>query len=163
MSKYQRWQSKIVVKALKTRRVVIIGGARQCGKTTVAKPMVAPGVTYRTLDDYLLLNIAKTDPQEFVKHSGHLMIIDEVQKAVELLPAIKMRVDEDNRPGQYLLTGSAHIQSLPSVTESLAGRIREVPLRPLSQGEILGHQPNFLDGAFEQKFHQRNNVLITVS
>lgn len=159
MSKYQRWQSKIVVKALKTRRVVIIGGARQCGKTTVAKPMVAPGVTYRTLDDYLLLNIAKTDPQEFVKHSGHLMIIDEVQKAVELLPAIKMRVDEDNRPGQYLLTGSAHIQSLPSVTESLAGRIREVPLRPLSQGEILGHQPNFLDGAFEQKFHQRNNVL----
>ena len=159
MPRYQRWQSKIIAKALKTRRVVIIGGARQSGKTTVSKLLAIPGVTYRTLDDKLWLDIAKTDPQEFVKHTARLMIIDEVQKAVELLPALKMRVDEDNRPGQYLLTGSAHIQSLPSVTESLAGRIREVPLRPLSQGEILGNQPNFLDGAFKQKFHQHKNVL----
>ena len=151
MIRYQRWQSKIVEKALKTRRVVIIGGARQCGKTTVSKLLVTPEITYRTLDDDLWLNTAKTDPQEFVKHTTQLMIIDEVQKAVELLPAIKMRVDEDNRSGQYLLTGSAHIQSLPSVTESLAGRIREVPLRPLAQGELLNHQSTFLENIFSQK------------
>ena len=130
--RYQRWQTNIVLNALKTRRVVIIGGARQCGKTTLSKSLVVSGTTYRTLDDKLLLQAAKIDPQEFVKHRENMMIIDEVQKALELLPAIKMVVDENNRPGQYLLTGSSNIQALPSVTESLAGRIREVPLRPLS-------------------------------
>ena len=138
---------------------MIIGGARQCGKTTLSKSLVVSGTTYRTLDDKLLLQAAKIDPQEFVKHRENMMIIDEVQKALELLPAIKMVVDENNRPGQYLLTGSSNIQALPSVTESLAGRIREVPLRPLSQGEILGHLPNFIDGAFKQQFHLYNNIL----
>lgn len=152
MLHYPRWQTSLVLKALQNRRVVVIGGARQCGKTTLSKSLIAPGIIYRTLDDKLLLQSAKFDPQEFVKHHDHMMIIDEVQKAVELLPAIKMVVDNNNRPGQYLLTGSATIQSLPSVTESLAGRIREVPLRPFSQGEILGHAPNFLENAFQQRF-----------
>lgn len=159
MANYQRWQTSTVLKALKTRRVVIIGGARQGGKTTLSKSLVKPGVIYRTLDDKLLLQAAKNDPQEFVKNRDQMMIIDEVQKAPELLPAIKMIVDENNRVGQYLLTGSANIQSLPSVTESLAGRIREVPLRPLSQGEILGHQPNFLNDAFNHTFQQPQNIL----
>ncbi len=156
MSTYQRWQANVLTNALKTRRVVIVAGARQCGKTTLLKPLATSGadVEYRTLDDKLLLESAKTDPQEFVKHRAQLMIIDEVQKAVELLPAIKMVVDENTRPGQYLLTGSANIQSLPSVTESLAGRIRTIPLRSLSQGEIAGHQPHFLENAFKQVFHQ---------
>ena len=159
MSHYSRWQTNVVLNALKTRRVVIIGGARQCGKTTLSKSFVISGVTYRTLDDKLLLQAAKNDPQEFVKHRDQIMIIDEIQKAPELLPAIKMAVDDNNRPGQYLLTGSANIQSLPGVTESLAGRIREIPLRPLSQGEILGHLPNFLDSAFNQLFHPHSNSL----
>lgn len=160
MQRFLRWQTATVQKALKTRRVVIVGGARQCGKTTLSKSLLMiPNVIYRTLDDKLLLQAATTDPQEFIKHANQLMIIDEVQKAVELLPAIKMAVDENNKPGQYLLTGSAHIQSLPGVTESLAGRIREVPLRPLSQGEIYHHQPNFLENAFKEKFHPSKNAL----
>lgn len=159
MSHYQRWQTQIVLNALETRRVVIIGGARQCGKTTLSKSLVVSGTTYRTLDDKLLLLAAKSDSQEFVRHNDQIMIIDEVQKAPELLPAIKIIVDENNRPGQYLLTSSANIQSLPSVTESLAGRIREVPLRPLAQGEILGSLPNFLDNAFNQIFHQHRDTL----
>ncbi|MCX7125097.1 MAG: DUF4143 domain-containing protein, partial [Gammaproteobacteria bacterium] len=92
--------------------------------------------------------------QSTIIHTSQFMIIDEVQKAVELLPAIKMEVDEDNRPGRFLLTGSANIQSLPSVTESLAGRIRSVPLRPLAQGEILNHLPNFLENCFAQRFRE---------
>src|SRR3990167_10013205 len=131
---YQRWQSSVIINALKTRRVVIIAGARQCGKTTLSKKLVTPEVEYRTLDSKIMLDMAKTDPEEFVKHRSQCMIIDEVQKAVELLPAIKMLVDENTRPGQFLLTGSANIYALPCVTESLAGRIRNIPLRPLSQG-----------------------------
>jgi len=155
MSKYLRWQTAIVENALKTRRVVILAGARQCGKTTLAKTLIPSNGRYCTLDDKLLLQAAKGDPQEFIKKeakSAGLMIIDEVQKALELIPAIKMVVDENTDPGQFLLTGSADIQSLPGVTESLAGRIRKIPLRPLSQGEIAGNLPHFLKDAFEEKF-----------
>ncbi len=157
MQQYIRWQSEIIFKALKTRRVVLLEGARQCGKTTLTKSLLNPDVVYYTLDDKLLLQAAKYDPQSFVKNTNRLMIIDEVQKATELLPAIKMIVDNDQRPGQYLLTGSANIQSLPSVTESLAGRVRSVPLRPLARGEIFNHQPTFLENAFKQCFQKPIN------
>src|SRR5581483_9550802 len=115
-----RWQKSNLEKALKTRRVVLLSGARQCGKTTLVKQFAAQDTEYRTLDKLELRELAKNDPQGFVQHSGKMLIIDEVQRAVELLSAIKVVVDEDNTPGQYLLTGSANIQSLPSVQESLA-------------------------------------------
>ncbi len=155
MKKYSRWQADIIQSALKTRRVVLVAGARQCGKTTLLKAWASSNMLYRTLDDKLLLQAAKMDPHSFIQkydQSSQLIIIDEVQKAAELFPAIKMVVDEDTRPGQFLLTGSANIQSLPGVTESLAGRIRKIPLRPLSQGEIERTSPKFLDQAFGQKF-----------
>jgi len=155
MVQYSRWQAPVITKALKTRRVILIAGARQCGKTTLAKTLVSPSSLYRTLDDKLLLEAAKIDPQAFIKKNNDthsLMIIDEVQKAVDLIPAIKMAVDENTAPGQYLLTGSADLQSLPGVTESLAGRIRKIPLRPLAQGEILGSSPNFLENSFNQNW-----------
>lgn len=152
MTFYPRWQTPNIIKALQTRRVVIVAGARQCGKTSVAKQLRAPNVEYRTLDDRDWRTAATNDPSEFVKHTADLMIIDEIQKAVDLLPAIKICVDNNNRPGQFLLTGSAHIQSLPGVTESLAGRVRSLPLRPLAQGEYLNRQPAFLAAAFTGEF-----------
>lgn len=157
MSTLQRWQFSTIQNALKTRRVAVIAGARQCGKTTLSKLFAEKmSSDYRTLDDKLLLQAAHADPQEFVRHQQHpLMIIDEIQKAPMLLPAIKKCVDEDTRNGQYLLTGSANIQSLPGVSESLAGRIRKIALRPFSQGEINHHQPHFLEDAFDQKFNTK--------
>ncbi|MCY3827093.1 MAG: ATP-binding protein [Candidatus Dadabacteria bacterium] len=149
---YFRWQRDTLKKALETRRVLLLCGARQCGKTTLAKELVSRHIAYRTLDDPAVRQIAETDPRGFVKHSGSTLIIDEVQRAPDLLSAIKIRVDEDTRPGQYLLTGSADIQSSPGVRESLAGRIRKVRLRPLTYGEILGASPDFLDRAFRQDF-----------
>jgi predicted AAA+ superfamily ATPase len=82
-------------------------------------------------------------------------VIDEIQHVPALLLAIKMVVDEDNRKGQYLLTGSANLQSLPGVRESLAGRIRKLRLRPLSQGEILGANPSFIKKAFDASFKEK--------
>ena len=151
---YKRWQRRTIEQALLTRRVALLVGARQCGKTTLAKELIREDVAYRTLDDLSARQIAETDPHGFVKHAGKTLIIDEVQRAPALLSAIKMRVDEDTRPGQYLLTGSADIQSSPGARESLAGRIRKIRLRPLARGEILGVSPDFLDRAFKRDFGQ---------
>lgn len=152
---YPRWQSKSIEKAIKTRRVTVIGGARQCGKTTLAKGLAAKDTTYRTLDDLAIRQLAETDPHGFVSHDDKMMIIDEVQRAPDLLSAIKMVVDENTNPGQFLLTGSADIQSLASVQESLAGRISTVRLRPLTQGELMEVEPTFLTNAFNQNFSRQ--------
>jgi predicted AAA+ superfamily ATPase len=135
-----------------TRRVVLLAGPRQCGKTTLAKQINTAKETYLTLDDRALKEAAQTDPQSFVQHRSQTLIIDEIQRVPDLLPAIKKVVDEDMRPGQYLLTGSAHIQTLPHSQESLAGRMTTVRLRPLAWGEIKGTLPHFLDYAFAGNF-----------
>jgi predicted AAA+ superfamily ATPase len=149
---YGRWQRPLVAHALKQRRVVIISGARQCGKTTLARQLLSNGLAYRTLDDSASLAAAQNDPAGFLKHESGTLVIDEIQKAPALLPAIKHAVDQCNRPGQFLLTGSTDILHLPSVNESLAGRVRNLRLRPLSQGEIHGAAPVFLNRAFRQHF-----------
>ncbi len=132
-----RWQKIGIKSALNTRRTVILSGSRQCGKTTVIKAMADKQTIYRTLDDYTLYESAKNDPQGFIRLQKGTMIIDEVQRVPELITAIKKAVDENTRYGQYLLTGSVNIQTLPTVKESLAGRVKKNRLRPLVQGEIL--------------------------
>jgi predicted AAA+ superfamily ATPase len=147
---YLRWQKESIDHALKTRRVVWLCGPRQSGKTTLIKQYANENTPYRTLDDPGLLKVALQDPLGFVKNPSGMMIIDEVQKAPDLIPSIKMAVDDNNRPGQFLLTGSANFHNLPTVTESLAGRISTIRLRALSQSEILGKQSVFLKKAFNR-------------
>ena len=154
-TEYPRWQAASVADALKNRRIAVITGARQIGKTTLARMIArqagADGM-YRSLDDTALLNAAQLDPKGFVRHDAGTLMIDEIQKAPLLLSEIKQAVDEDTRPGQFLLTGSANIQSLPGVTESLAGRVSHIRLRALTAGEILGAPPVFLERAFAEDF-----------
>ncbi|MEE9392597.1 MAG: ATP-binding protein [Planctomycetota bacterium] len=151
---YERWQRKNLKEALGTWRVVLLTGPRQCGKTTLSRQIASANVEYRTLDDLTTRQAAETDPLGFVTLSSKVktLIIDEVQKAPELLTAVKQVVDQDNRPGQFLLTGSTKIQSLPTARESLAGRIGRVRLRPLTQGELRSRKPDFLDQAFKGEF-----------
>lgn len=149
---YFRWQSSSIEAALKTRRVVYLSGARQGGKSTLTQSMASIDRHYRTLDDLTLKQAAENDPQDFVHHDIQTLIIDEAQRVPLLLPAIKMAVDSDRRPGRFLLTGSVNIQSLPGVQESLAGRITNIRLRPLSQGEITSAEPAFLDRLFDRRF-----------
>ncbi|HCU07164.1 MAG TPA: hypothetical protein DIC42_06285 [Holosporales bacterium] len=146
---YKRWQQARIEDALNTRRVLLLSGPRQCGKTTLVESYEKQDTIYRTLDDLSLLAAAKMDPHGFVTHDNELMIIDEIQRCPELLQAIKMDVDKNKAMGRFLLTGSANIQSLPSVKESLAGRVRHLRLRPLVQGEIEEYASNFLSLLFD--------------
>ena len=152
MDSYKRWFVDILKQSLNMRRVTVISGARQCGKTTLAKQIISEKIVYRTLDDVTLLKAAQNDPQSFVETSADTLIIDEIQKVPSLLPSIKQIVDQNNRMGQFLLTGSADIRKLPQVSESLAGRIRNLHLRTLSYGEILGNQPRFIERLFNRDF-----------
>ncbi|MBI3441788.1 MAG: ATP-binding protein [Proteobacteria bacterium] len=162
---YPRWQKQALNEALVSRRIVLLTGPRQCGKTTLAKQLVSKTVEYRTLDDATLRQAAENDPQGFVEsgRKNGTLIIDEVQRVPDILTAVKKVVDQNNRPGQYLLTGSANVQSLPTVQESLAGRVAKIRLRPLSQGEISRREPRFLDRAFSRDFrseqHTRKDIV----
>ena len=150
---YSRWVIDSVKEALGIFRVVAIYGARQCGKTTLARQLAIPGSEIRSLDNSAMCRVANEDPAGFIsKKKSHLLIIDEVQKAPVLFPEIKLVVDENTEKGQYLLTGSANIRELPSVTESLAGRMGTIRLRPLAHGEIAGNEPTFLKRAFAGDF-----------
>ena len=147
---YTRWSIRSILHALSIRRVVLLEGPRQCGKTTLSQHLDINAI-YRTLDDEIFLQAALDDPGGFIKHGDELMIIDEIQRAPRLLLAIKKEVDEVQVYGRFLLTGSANIWTLPSVTESLAGRIRKIRLRPLAIGEIQGKTPDFLTNVFAGK------------
>ncbi|MBK9072332.1 MAG: ATP-binding protein [Myxococcales bacterium] len=126
-----------IERALSDTRVVLLNGARQTGKSTLAQQLARTGGgRYVTLDDPSTLDLARTDPGALCTGSDKLTIIDEVQLAPELFPAIKRAVDKRNRPGQFLLTGSANVFLLPRLSESLAGRMEIIPLHPMSQAEL---------------------------
>ena len=132
---FHRFAAARVTAALKDTPVVMVTGPRQCGKTTLVRDLVAGARAYRTLDDETALAGARQDATGFVRGLDR-STIDEVQRAPDLLRAIKQSVDQDRRPGRFLLTGSANVLTLPTVSESLAGRMEIVTLLPL-HGPIL--------------------------
>lgn len=131
-------------------RVVLVNGPRQAGKTTLARLLhQRRGGTYVSLDDPDVLNVALDDPYGFVTGFDTPLVIDEVQRAGDpLIRALKIAVDRDPTPGRYLLTGSSRFLTVPTITESLAGRVRLIDLWPLSQGELRGARETFLDRLF---------------
>jgi predicted AAA+ superfamily ATPase len=144
---YPRLVRNAISTALADTPVVLIAGPRQAGKTTLAKHWVNQGMQYLTLDDDVTRLSAKEDPVGMVRNLDRA-IIDEVQRAPELLLAIKKSIDDDRRPGRFLLTGSANLLMLPTLADSLAGRMETITLLPLSQNEILGYRANWIDAAF---------------
>lgn len=135
--------------ALADTPVVLLNGARQTGKTTLVREVAtATGAQYFTLDDAVTLAAASGDPDGFVRGLVGPVVIDEIQKAPQLFPAIKLSVDLDRRPGRFLLTGSANVLALPRLSESLVGRMEIVPLFPFSAGELAGRREGFLARVF---------------
>lgn len=133
--------------ALLDTPVVLLAGPRQAGKTTLVRQFAERGLHYLTLDDELTLLSAREDPVGMIRNLDRT-VIDEIQRAPQLLLAIKKSVDEDRRPGRFLLTGSANLMALPTVADSLAGRMETLMLLPLSQSEIENRPENWIDRIF---------------
>lgn len=125
---------------------VAVQGARQVGKSTLARQLVeGRTAVVVTLDDRRTRDAALADEVAFVEQSPDgVLVIDEVQREPELLLAIKASIDRDRRPGRFLLTGSADLLAVKGRTDSLAGRAATLRLRGLSQGELAGSPEDFV-------------------
>ena len=145
-----RGLADVVSEAMASARAVALLGPRQAGKTTLARMLAGAGLPaeYLTLDDGGVRSAAQADPEGFVAALGRRTVIDEVQRAPELLLAIKSRLDRDRTPGQFLLTGSANLRRIPTVADALPGRLDHLTLWPLTQGEITGRREDLLERLF---------------
>jgi uncharacterized protein len=137
----------IVLEALREARAVCLLGARQSGKSTLARSIAAHEhpAQYVTLDNDATRSAAREDPTGFIARLSGPAVIDEVQRAPDLLLAIKERLDSSDDRGQFLLAGSANILTLPTVADALPGRVDYVRLWPFSQGELEGRRESFID------------------
>lgn len=159
---YPRYVERRLAEALDDSPVVLVHGPRQCGKTTLAQFAYAPqylrwggdyltwvddrlswGVsrqhrdyTYISFDDAVARDGARADPMGFVADLPERVILDEIQRAPELFEALKMAVDRRRVPGRFILTGSTNVLLIPTLSESLAGRMQIVRLHPLAQQEL---------------------------
>jgi uncharacterized protein len=129
-----------IERAARIAPVVVLLGARQTGKTTLLQTLpLLQGRPYLTLDDFDLRTQAEAEPEAVVARS-HSLVIDEVQRARDLLIAVKRAVDADpaRTPGRFILTGSANLLMLEKIAETLAGRAVYVTLWPFTRRERLG-------------------------
>ena len=132
--------------------VVLLTGARQVGKSTLAQDLIGKNwkASYLTLDDRAVLDGALRDPDGLISATPTPVVLDEVQRAPDLLRAIKRRVDREKAVGQYLLTGSANLMTLASVSETLAGRVALHTLMPFGWPERVERPvPSILKDLFE--------------
>lgn len=134
MNYLERHLEQRLLRHAKTFKTVLVAGARQVGKSTLLHH-VYPNVRQVVFDPVQDLYGARTDPDQFLETFGSPLILDKVQYAPELLPALKRRVDRSEEKGQYFLTGSQNLAVLRNVSESLAGRVGILRLDGLTPAE----------------------------
>ncbi len=140
---FERLLAGSVNVALDDTPVVCILGARQCGKSTLARTL-KPRYAYVSFDDEAALAFARDDPTGFISALPGKVILDEVQRVPELLRAIKLSVDRERSPGRFLLTGSANLLMMARLGDSLAGRMQVIELQPLTAAELARAPGEFL-------------------
>lgn len=136
----ERALEKTVMEVTRNFPVLLITGPRQVGKTTMLKKLAAKDRSYITLDDPMERELAINDPGLFMQRHKPPVIIDEIQYAPNILPYIKMYVDENKVKGDYWLTGSQMFHMMKTVSESLAGRVGIINMLGLSNNEISGNK-----------------------
>ncbi|MGR5347453.1 ATP-binding protein [Vibrio mediterranei] len=147
--------------------ILAIIGARQVGKTTIAKELVPQGISHQiTLDDQTTLEVAMTDPVGLIRSLKTPALIDEIQKAPHLTSTIKMVVDENRKAGSFVITGSADLRAISKTKndkygkgDSMAGRVEWVTLHPLTQAEIAGEECHFIEELMAGEFSEPTNHL----
>ena len=158
---YPRHLAPRIKRALKDTPAIILCGARQTGKSTLTQALIGKSydANYLTFDDVTLLAAAKEDPAGFISGLKYPVILDEVQKAPEIFPSIKRAIDQDRKPGRFLLTGSANVLFLPRLSESLAGRVELFTLWPLSIQEILRRKSDVVSRLFDGQIPRKLEAL----
>lgn len=156
---YERFVAHRAEGALSDTPVVLIVGPRRAGKTTLVRTLGEQDRTYVTLDDRTALAAARSDPTGFIRGLDRVTI-DEIQRAPDLLLAIKKTVDEDYRPGRFLLTGSANVLTLPRIADSLAGRMETLRMLPLARAEMTGQRPTFLERLFTRTLQSDRQAIL---
>ena len=163
-SELPRHLTSVVQEALADFRVVVVTGARQAGKTTLVRQTLDGRGTFVRLDDEATLQAALSDPISLARSGATPRAFDEVQRAGDpLVRAIKAAVDDDTTPGQFLLNGSADFLTVPTISESLAGRAAFFELWPFTQGELVGAPDGFLDTAFADPESLRSGPASTLT
>jgi predicted AAA+ superfamily ATPase len=153
---YPRFAEHRLRDAVSDSPVVLLHGPRQCGKTTLARAFGdSRGYTYVTFDDDVARAGAVADPAGFVADLPDRVILDEVQRVPGLFTSLKRAIDGDRTPGRFILTGSSNVLLVPTLSDSLAGRMEILRLHPLSRAEIARHESSFLDRLFGTGFPVR--------
>ena len=156
MTYIPRWAGKEYELASTIFKAIIFSGPRQCGKTTLMKHLLPRDSAFASLDNASNWSYANEAPRNFLRqYERHACLgLDEVQKAPGLFGEIKAVVDERPEACQFLLSGSSNYKAMPSVHESMAGRLGEVRLRPLAEGEIQGNPPRLLERILKEDFQE---------
>ena len=148
---YPRFIRGRLNEALEDSPVVLIQGPRQSGKTTLALT-ACKNHAYFSFDDDVVRGGAIADPMGFIANLPERVVLDEVQRVPSLFTSLKLEIDRNRIPGRFVLTGSTNVLAVPAIQDSLAGRLEEVRLHPLSQCEIHGRAPSvpgFISSLFE--------------
>jgi uncharacterized protein len=132
-----RLVARSLAERLRVMPAVVVTGARQTGKSTLAQALARPARRYFSLDDLDTIDAARRDPELLVGGAGPVTL-DEVQREPDLLLAVKRAIDRDRTPGRFLLTGSANLLLMRQVSESLAGRASYLTLWPMTRREQAG-------------------------
>lgn len=148
-----RRSTDLLLEFVEAFRVVVVGGPRQAGKTTLIQQFQeSRGGSFASLDDDATLASALDDPMTFASYGDRPRVIDEVQRGGEgLVRSIKYAVDRDNSRGQFVLSGSSRFLTVPTISESLAGRAVFIELWPLSAAERTGTDVDAVDMLFDIK------------
>ena len=161
---YRRMLQHELENTIKSRPIVYLKGPRQVGKSTLVQNLTIKDSNYLTFDSPLLLESAKNDSLAFIKSldKSKLTILDEVQLIPEIFRYLKIEVDEARLSGKnealYLLTGSANLLALPSLSEALVGRMSVLSLYPLSAKEYLSKDKNFITEFYDTEFSYKKIV-----
>jgi predicted AAA+ superfamily ATPase len=163
-----------LIKSVKSRPLVYLNGARQCGKSTLVRnALLENNINYISFDSPILLAAAKRNPANFIAElpQNKINVIDEVQLATEIFPYLKIDVDEKRIKGKnkslYVLTGSANIFALPKLANALVGRMTILTLYPFSVSEFCRKEVNFIDKFWNIKLtvgkYKNTNLLEKIS
>lgn len=160
MNYRNRHLESIILKFSTISPAILITGARQTGKSTLLAHVLKPATKTVVFDPVMDIGNARRDPEFFLSQHPPPVVFDEIQYAPELLPAIKRRIDRDNQPGQYFLTGSQNLSLLKNISESLAGRVVILELGTMSLAERSGRADKISRTWVEDLFQNKAAALL---